>query len=65
MLGRVQPQLTELLLGFLDVIPECLLVPFHYQGETSVLNGMILLFSGPFIQYTLLFLTLEMPTKKA
>lgn len=40
MLGRVQPQLTALLLGFLDVIPECLLVPFDYQELELILCGL-------------------------
>ncbi len=31
MLGRVKPQMTELLLGFFDVLPEPLLTVFDFQ----------------------------------
>jgi hypothetical protein len=40
MLDRVKSQITELLLGFLDVIPECLLVPFDYQELELILCGL-------------------------
>lgn len=40
MVGRVRPQLTELLLGFFDVIPEPLLTVFDFQELELVMCGM-------------------------
>jgi len=40
MLGRVKPQLTELTLGFLDVIPEALLAVFDFQELELLMCGL-------------------------
>ena len=40
MMGRVKPQLTELLLGFYDVIPEPLLTIFDFQELELLMCGL-------------------------
>jgi hypothetical protein len=40
MLGRVKPQLTELLLGFFDVLPEPLLTVFDFQELELLMCGL-------------------------
>ncbi len=40
MLERIKPQVTELLLGFYDVIPEPLLTPFDYQEIELMMCGL-------------------------
>ena len=40
MLGRIKLQLTKLLLGFYDVVPETLLTVFDFQELELVLCGM-------------------------
>ena len=40
MLGRVKPQLTELLLGFYDVLPEPLLMVFDFQELELLMCGL-------------------------
>ena len=40
MLDRVRPQLTELLLGFFDVIPESALSVFDHQELELILCGL-------------------------
>jgi len=40
MLDRIRPQLTELLLGFFDVIPEPLLTIFDYQELELLMCGL-------------------------
>jgi E3 ubiquitin-protein ligase NEDD4 len=40
MLGRVKPQLTELLLGFFDVMEEPLLTLFDFQELELLMCGL-------------------------
>jgi hypothetical protein len=40
LMGAIQPQLTELLLGFTDVIPDPLLTAFDIQEFESLLHGL-------------------------
>ena len=40
MLGRIKPQARELILGFLDVIPEALLSVFDYQELELLMCGL-------------------------